>query len=325
MICFAMDHKFHSLCQLETRKLLWLLGMSVATFLLLQSIELPRGNVLGSLFSAIKVPIEGDVVDVEESPFISDMSGNKTLLNDSDATTASTIDERVDDDGFEERDSVLYNGTVAKSNTVFNESYGVNNYTTGDEKSSIENQVEVNGATVPPVANKSIGGYAPEEAMVPESNERLSLNGSTMYSDSSAANKKNNVKIPEYGENTASYIPPSPAIPPVDSSPSSTSSIKEGPNVTISIPSSVSDTPSTEVNWTPTHKQSVKSNQMQGDVSSLIHSSPTASIHDRHKTPQAPTSAVITIAEMNALLLQSRAADRSMVRAAVLIYWTVVS
>ncbi|XP_030452643.1 probable glycosyltransferase At5g03795 isoform X2 [Syzygium oleosum] len=313
MICFPMDHKFHSICQLETRKLLWLVGISFAMVLLLQSIELPRGNVLGSLFSAIKVPIEGDIVDVEESPFISDMSGNKTLSNDSDTTTASTVHEGVDDHGFEERGSVLYNGTLPKSNTVSNESYGVNNYTTGDEKSSIENQVGVNGTTAP-IANISIGGYAPEETMVPDSNERLSLNSSTMYSNSSAANKKNNVKIPENDESTVSYIAPSPAraIPPVDSSSNSASSIKEGPHVTISIPSSVSNTSSTEVYWTPTPKQDVKSNQMQGDVSSLSDSSPTASIHDRYKTPQAPTPEVITIAEMNALLLQSRVAYRSM-------------
>lgn len=311
MICSPMDHKLHSICQLETRKLLWLLGTSFAMVILLQFIELPRGNVLGSLFSPVKVPMEGDIVDVEDSPSESYMSSNKTLSNDSDTTTASTIHERVDDDGLEERGSVFYNGTVPKSNTIFDEPYGLNNYTSGHEKSSTENQVEVNGTTTPPISNKSIGGYAPEEATAPESNARLSLNSSTMDSDSTAANKENNIKISEHGENTVSYIPPSPAIPPVDSSPNSSSLIKEGPRSTISIPSFVSNNSSTEVYWTPTHKEDVKSNQMKGDVSSLSHSSPRASIHDRNKTPQAPTSTVITIAEMNALLLQSRVVYRS--------------
>lgn len=312
MSCFPMDHKFHSMCQLETRKLLWLLGASFAIVLFLQSVELPHGNVLASLFSASKVPLEGDIVNVEESPIISDISGNKTLSNNSDTTTASSIHERVDDNGFKGRGSILDDGTVPKSNTVSNESYGVNNYTTDDEKSSMENLVEVNGTTAPPGANKSIGGHASEEAMVPESNGKLSLNSSAMYSDSSAANKKNNVGIPEHGDNSVSYKPPSPAIPPVDSSPNSTSSIKEDPNLMISIPSPVFDTSSNEIYSPPVHKPEDKSNQMQGDVSSLNHSSPTTTTHGRHETPQAQKSAVITIAEMNDLLLQSRVAYRSM-------------
>lgn len=54
-----MDHLlcFQKLCQLDTRRLLYVMGLVFALALVLQSSTLPHGNILVSLFSSAKMPL----------------------------------------------------------------------------------------------------------------------------------------------------------------------------------------------------------------------------------------------------------------------------
>ncbi|GMJ15767.1 hypothetical protein HRI_005245900 [Hibiscus trionum] len=53
-----MRHELKSLFQVDTRKLIWLIGITFAVILTFQYIELPYGNVFSSLFPSGKVSVE---------------------------------------------------------------------------------------------------------------------------------------------------------------------------------------------------------------------------------------------------------------------------
>lgn len=75
---------FQKLCQVETRRLVMLMGMLVSVVLVIQSLMLPSGNPVSSLFPAIKVPvIVTRSFSTEESSAKTAKVGEIQLLNDS--------------------------------------------------------------------------------------------------------------------------------------------------------------------------------------------------------------------------------------------------
>lgn len=69
-----MGMELLSVCQVETRRVLWIVGMIFALVLVVQRLEHPYGNLLSSILSAAKVPLT--------SLSTSQMVGNVSLLND---------------------------------------------------------------------------------------------------------------------------------------------------------------------------------------------------------------------------------------------------
>jgi len=77
-----MGQEFLSLLQLETKRLLWLIGITFAVILTFQYLEFPYGTVLVSLFSADKIPTPGSsTFKSSDVPSKSKLVSNVTVLN----------------------------------------------------------------------------------------------------------------------------------------------------------------------------------------------------------------------------------------------------
>ncbi|KAL4339184.1 hypothetical protein GQ457_08G003900 [Hibiscus cannabinus] len=76
-----MGHEFKSLFQVDTRKLIWLIGITFAVIVTFQYLELPYGNVFSSLFPSGKVSVEeqGGFLDIGPSPAESGSHFNGTI------------------------------------------------------------------------------------------------------------------------------------------------------------------------------------------------------------------------------------------------------
>ncbi|MFQ6650919.1 hypothetical protein Gotur_022607 [Gossypium turneri] len=85
-----MGHELKSLTQLDTRKLIWLIGITFAVIVTFQYIELPYGNVLWSLFPSGKVSIDEKSSFLASGPssaesgfyFNGTNAGNETVHDD---------------------------------------------------------------------------------------------------------------------------------------------------------------------------------------------------------------------------------------------------
>jgi len=77
-----MGQEFLSLFQLETKRLLWLIGVTFAVILTFQYLEFPYGTVLVSLFSADKIPTPGSsTFKSSDVPSKFKLVSNVTLVN----------------------------------------------------------------------------------------------------------------------------------------------------------------------------------------------------------------------------------------------------
>ncbi|ESW33487.1 hypothetical protein PHAVU_001G073700 [Phaseolus vulgaris] len=77
-----MGQEFLSLLQLETKRLLWLIGITFAVILTFQYLEFPYGTVLVSLFSADKIPTPGSsTFKSSDVPSKSKLVSNVTVFN----------------------------------------------------------------------------------------------------------------------------------------------------------------------------------------------------------------------------------------------------
>jgi hypothetical protein len=82
-----MGGDFVSMFQLETKRLLWLIGITFAIILSFQYLELPYGNVLLSLFSSNKLPIS-QTIDTNNT-----IVNNVTIFNQQNSTDEFAIEK----------------------------------------------------------------------------------------------------------------------------------------------------------------------------------------------------------------------------------------
>ncbi|XP_057423858.1 probable glycosyltransferase At3g07620 [Lotus japonicus] len=149
-----MGQDFFNLFHLETKRLLWLIGITFAVIISFQYLELPYGNVLLSLFSADKVSTSHTTAPSPELGIVS----NATIFNEANSTDEhdlSRINMSATSTGF-----VLEQGSPPNNSIVFDESdKSRNNITTnGSREENITSRPE----------NKSASSYAysPEKAPV---------------------------------------------------------------------------------------------------------------------------------------------------------------
>ncbi|KAF5176716.1 Xylogalacturonan beta-1,3-xylosyltransferase [Thalictrum thalictroides] len=91
-MCFPdMDYLLHfqKLCQVDTRRLLLVIGVVFTAILVFQSSALPNGNVFWSLFSSRGIPLSRSSTLSRDSAPESEMVGNSTFLNDLNSTGTS--------------------------------------------------------------------------------------------------------------------------------------------------------------------------------------------------------------------------------------------
>jgi hypothetical protein len=248
----------------EARRLIWLIGMMFAVILVFQYCEFPYGNLLSSLFSAGKASVvRTSNFQNGDSPSQSMSIGNMTNLIDSNSHRTFSVHERANNTWTSNgRDRIPKDASFSGKNGSSNHSLGL------DKDSSPDNLVKLNNIS------SENNGSAAEEAREPE--KRFYQTNYTTDSDFSIhkIEKDYNTSTSEHIESSDSgFAPPSPAVPPMNSSPHVASPSLSG----------------------------------KGRNSSLNR------VPKVNKGLELPTSSVVSIYEMSDLLLQSRASSHSVV------------
>ncbi|TYI48124.1 hypothetical protein E1A91_D13G224800v1 [Gossypium mustelinum] len=130
-----MGHELKSLTQLDTRKLIWLIGITFAVIVTFQYIELPYGNVLWSLFPSGKVSVD------EKSSFLA--SGPSSAESGFYFNGTNAGNETVhDDEIFEGKD--IDTDVITEADVGLNKSSTFDEGTKAWKESSTAEPVELN-------------------------------------------------------------------------------------------------------------------------------------------------------------------------------------
>ncbi|MBA0816935.1 hypothetical protein Gohar_001545 [Gossypium harknessii] len=121
-----MGHELKSLTQLDTRKLIWLIGITFAVIVTFQYIELPYGNVLWSLFPSGKVSID------EKSSFLA--SGPSSAESGFYFNGTNAGNETVHDDE-------IFEGRDIDTDVITEVDVGLNKSSTFDEGRDIDTDI----------------------------------------------------------------------------------------------------------------------------------------------------------------------------------------
>ncbi|KAK7293857.1 hypothetical protein RJT34_16734 [Clitoria ternatea] len=288
-----MRQEFWSLFQMETKRLLWFIGMTFAVILAFQYLELPYGNILFSLFSAKKIAtLPGNsTVEALDTPSESEFANSVTIMNQANYT---------DDHAFEIANKTLIsgesntfprNGFVLEPGNTTNKSQGFHE----SEKSSMMEGIERSDNVPTTLRVGDLGASS--------FNNTIGLSFSTNRSreDSISSNHEQKYGSP-YG-----FSPyPFPEEAPTYMSPTSSPTINASTNIITSAVSNDSNSTITlfqKENMTNFMKEeSIVSSQNDGNISVP---------KENHFSP-IPIPEVTSVSEMNKLLLQSHASYHSM-------------
>lgn len=311
-----MGQQLYSLCQVETKKLLWVMGMLFGVIIVFQYFELPYGSALSSLFSAGKVSgVVNSGFPNGNSPSKPNTIGNITFLNGSNSTNTHAIHERSDNIGKSEgMDSKQKNDFLSDRNGSLNNSLGLDVNNNASKEPSSENLVELNGNST--VANVNNWGNrpAPEEAKEPKQSFYQKNDTTDGNFPVGKVGKGTNASTSGHiGNADTGFASPSPALPP-------------GPPVTSTIVDTNIRTPVVDSNTSLLEKNGTTASEINKN-SGLLQGSPTP-LDDNSSANRVPmvnkgietTSAVISISEMNDLLLLNHASSQSIVCVKPLLY-----
>ncbi|KAM3688723.1 hypothetical protein ACJW31_10G172500 [Castanea mollissima] len=302
-----MGQQLYSLCQVETKKLLWVMGMLFGVIIVFQYFELPYGSALFSLFSAGKVSGVGNSGFLNgNSPSKSNTIGNITFLNGSNSTNAHAIHERSDNIGKSEgMDRNQKNDFLSDRNGSLNNSLGLDGNNNANKDPSSENLVELNGNSTVANVNNWGNGPAPEEAKEP--NQSFYQKNDTTdgnFPVGKVGKGTNASTLGHIGDADTGFSSPSSALPP-------------GPPVTSTVVDTNIRTPVVDSNTSLLEKNGTTTSEINKN-SGLLQGSPSPS-DDNSSANRVPmvnkgletTSAVISISEMNDLLLLNHASSQS--------------
>ena len=303
-----MNQQLLRSCQVETKSLIWVTGMMFAAILVFQYFELPYGNVLSSLFSADKaLVVRNGSIWTGHSPNKSEMINNMTVLIGSNTTYA--INERANNTRiFNGRDRNPQDASVRDRNGGTNQSLKFDEDINADKESSSENLVEPNKISMADTVKNVYDGYAPEEAREPEQSFYVKNDTTNSNFSMHKIEKDENSSTSEHIESSdAGFASPSSALPPMTSSYASSQSVVD----------IESTPPVVDSNTTLLEKDRTEnSGNLRGELNPLGDNSSISSLNrvtGVNKEVEMPTSSVVSISEMNNLLLQNRASYHSMV------------
>lgn len=280
-----MVQKLFTLCQVETKRLIWILGLCFATVFVFQYFELPYGTSL-SVFSTAQLPVLEKSSNLQDgdSPSNSGILGNMSLSNGSNQTGTNVILEIANN-------ASTYLG-LDEDNNDSKESYYIK--LENKNKISIPNDVEEN------VENE----YAPEEARRPEQNSKMKFD--TSYSNSN-----------HVGNSVAGFASNPPPIVPQINSLHYASPIAMDTYIITPTISDNSSTSLAEKDRTTTLEKNEKSERLHSDLKQIENTSSTLRVAEIIRKPKVwqkkPPKVVFPIFEMNNMLLQSRASYYSVV------------
>lgn len=300
-----MGYEISHICQVETRRCIWLVGVVFAMVLIVQYLELPYGNVISSVFSDGKaqVPVSGS------SPS-SDLSHKTNNLNSTGTIFANEMANKTKIS--EEKDIAWENDSVSGKNESLDEFSELDPEDDPNREASSVN-VELNhNSTVEKI--KRNDGLAPDKAT--EFVDSFTADNITTDSNSSLSNNPEENIAPTSqvnGNPDASPAMPSFALPQIGPPPPLASLTNVNTSTRAPIISSNDPNTSSVEKIEPKmvhYNEKLGPLQSDGDLSGGNPSIPNATpVAER---PKSPTAAVVLISEMNDMFLMSRASSYSM-------------
>ncbi|XP_041019294.1 probable glycosyltransferase At3g07620 [Juglans microcarpa x Juglans regia] len=297
------------LCQVETRRLLWLMGMMFAVITAFQYFELPYGNALWSLFSADQHSAVGNSsFQIRNSPPEPEMIGNMTLLNVSNSTNTSVVNETANNTGMSKvmDGNDLKNGLVSDRNGDPNKSLGL------DENDDVNKEVLNRNSTI--LNTKDSGNRSAPEEAVKEPQQGFHQKKNNTDDNLSVGKVGNGTVTPIselIGNSGARPASPLPATSPMNASPKAASPIIM--DIDIRTPAVDSNTSLEEKIGKTTPVSDTKPGQLQSGLTPSANYSSGNGVPKVTKGRGKPPSVVVSISEMNELLLRSHSLNQSMV------------
>lgn len=283
-----MGQELLSICPVETRRLLWILGMMFGLILVLQHLELPYRNPLSSVLSATKVPLEGNSgFRAGDPPSNFDMVGNVSVS-----------------DGLNHTDTYAFHeiaNNTRTSDLVSDESGGSDRTLEMDEDEDESGSLVKQNTTVVVNNEKNLetdivqGGEAGN--LVKENTTDITLS-------EGRTEKESNITNP------VATTPP--AYPPVNSSPN-TSPVVVETHIGAPFISVDSNVTLVENDQTPSSEKTDNSEQLHTGLNETGNGSSVTRVPVVNTMPEVPTLEVYTLSDMNKLLHHSRTSYHSVV------------
>lgn len=304
---FKMVQKLFTLCQAETRRFLWIMGLLFALVIMFQYFELPYGTGLSSLFSAAKFPVSGKSnLQNGDSQSNSEIVGNMWHSNDSNHTGTGTTIEIANN-------TRSASGFVSEGKGSSNSSFELDDDNNDAKEHSSITATEQNRTSIAEGVKNVDNRFSPEENREPEQNSNRKIN--TSYTNSSMSgigNRSSIVTSDNVGSSGAGFVSPPTMSPPFNSSEYTSPAVA---NTSIIIPtvSGSSNTSLVEKEGSTTLEKNEKSDQLHSDLNRTENTSYITRVPEMNKQPEVPALAVYPISEMNNLLIRSRASYYSVV------------
>ncbi|XP_012077355.1 probable glycosyltransferase At3g07620 isoform X2 [Jatropha curcas] len=282
-----MGQEFRYWCPMETRRLLWLVGVMFVVIMIFQLLEVPAGNILSFISSVHNDQIaENGNLLRDDALSKSDMVSNMTLLNDLNSTYADDVHERAGKYGKEKDAGVNYD-FESEASVVSNHSSGIDSH---DKESSLHQVLQPNG-TLNPINNFG------EISVSDETGHRFSRENMSLPLENTRTSDANNDLVSE------ASIGMNPEIDNHDDDDEDNDDDENDSSLQPSIHSAV-DTASNPDSMSNSDNHG-KSGKLQNNIAKLNENSPVTTNFELKKMPKLPISGVISVSEMNSLLLQS--------------------
>ncbi|KAF3446049.1 hypothetical protein FNV43_RR11227 [Rhamnella rubrinervis] len=305
-----MGQKLFTLCQVETRTLLWIMGLLFVLVIVFQYFELPYVTVLSS-YSAAKFPVSGKSnLQNGDSPSNSEIVDNMSHSNDSNHTGAGGTIEIANN-------TRSASGFVSGGQGSSNSSLGLDDGTNDAKESSSINVAEQNRSSIPDGVKNVDKRFSPEDTREPEQNSNRKIN--TSYNNSSMGdigNGSSTVTSDNVGSSGAGFVSPPTMLPPINSSEYTLPVVVNTSIITPTF-SGNSNTSLVEKEGTTilqkNEEKNENSEQLHSDLNQTENTSSITRVPEMNKPPEVPALAVYPISEMNNLLIRSRASYYSVI------------
>ncbi|XP_015885136.2 probable glycosyltransferase At3g07620 [Ziziphus jujuba] len=290
-----MVQKLFALSKVETKRLLWIMGLIFAIFLVFQYFELPYSTALPSFFSAKNLPVLGK----------SYLQNGDSLSNDSAHTATESTLERA-------TNNTRTSNFVWEGKGGPNTSLGLEEDDKDSEESSYislekKNRTSISGDVEHIVDNK----FEPVEARGPDQNWNIKFD--TSYGNSSVDRivKESDIVTSDHvGSSIAGFASsPPPTIPSINSSHFASPIVVDT--------SIITPTELVEKDTTTTLDKNEKSERLNSDLKQTEDASSIARVAEIIRKPKVwqkkPPIVVYPISKMNNMLLQSQASYYSVI------------
>lgn len=293
---------FTNLCQVKTRRFLFIIGLLFAVVVVFQYFELPYGTALPSSFSAAKFPVFGksDLQNGDSQSHL-EIIGNISLSNDSNQASTDAIMEMAAND-TRSNSGFVSEGKGNTSNSIVL-GLDLENKNEAKESSSI-NQADQNGTSIIVLdhVDNVDNEFAPEEEAAAREPAQINSNRkiNTSYSNSS---------MTDVGGSNNGFT--SPSVPVIHT----ISSVHTSPTI---LDSNITTTPASGSANTTLVEKNVNPERLRGNLNQTgTSTSSVTSVPEMNQRPTVgqnkPAKVAYYISEMNNMLLQSRASYNSVV------------